>query len=73
MQLVELRDAWNEIDGGKEWSFEEYNYIIEFCDGKVGTDFYEGMHKVLHFRKEETRDLFLKTFKDLINQAKELI
>lgn len=73
MQLVELRDAWNEIDGGKEWSFDECNYVIDVFDGKLNKENYRSSYTVLHFRKEETRDKFLKTFKDLINQAKELI
>lgn len=73
MQLVELRDAWNKIDGGIEWVYGNINHTISNCDNRIGKNDLTFMYKVLHFRKEETRDLFLETFKDLINEAKELI
>ncbi len=73
MQLVELRDAWNEIDGGKEFVYRKKNYVIEIYDYNIFKNFYYDKHSVLHFRKESTRDLFLETFKELIEEAKELI
>lgn len=73
MQLVELRDAWNEIDGGKEFYTNAHNHVIEVHKNKIYKFHYGQTYKVLHFRKEETRDKFLETFRDLIEQAKELI
>lgn len=78
MQLVELRDAWNAIDGCTEEDFDwENSTQSKFCiylerNEISGTTFYI-LYKVLHFGLRETRDLFLKTFKDLIEEARELI
>jgi len=73
MQLVELRDAWNEIDGGKEFTCDDIKYSIKVHFNEITTNTEISSYKVLHFRKEETRDKFLETFRDLIEQAKELI
>lgn len=73
MQLVELRDAWNHIDGNVSFRHNAPNYCI-VADGKyIRRDTFQFYYRVLHFRKRETRDLFFETFKDLIEQAKELI
>ena len=74
-QLVELRDAWNEIDGFKvDWNnSRQAKFCIEqYCD-KITTEIYYNTYKVLHFGSSKTHDLFFKTFKDLIKQAKELL
>lgn len=73
MQLVELRDAWNAIDGGVEWDYNSNNYIIHVYGGKIELTYYRYSFRPLHFRKRETRDLFFEIFKDLIEQARELI
>lgn len=73
MQLVELRDAWNKIDGGVEWDWCDRNYAIEYYNNKIQVDYYIGEYKVLHFRKKETKDSFLDTFRVLIKTARELL
>ena len=73
MQLIELRDAWNEIDGGKEWNWGSLNHIICVDRKEIRVASYSEDYAVLHFRKEKTRNLFFETFIDLIEQAKELI
>ena len=74
MQLVELRDAYNEIDGGKEFEYGKDNYLLFVYKCKIikSTDT-TGFYSVLHFRKESTRDLFYERFKDKIETAKELL
>jgi hypothetical protein len=72
MELVELRDAWNEIDGGKTFKVDQarsYFYNGNFEIKKSGGY----ANYVFQFHLESTRDLFMKTFKDLIETAKELI
>ena len=75
MQLVELRDAWNVVDGNTnvDWSSYKAKYIIEIYDNEIFTDSTRRTQKVLHFGSIETRDLFLETFRDLIETAKELL
>ena len=75
MQLVELRDAWNEIDGFEaDWtSRTQSKHCIENCKNKICSDLYCYTRKSLHFGSEKTRNLFLDTFRDLIETAKELL
>lgn len=76
MQLVELRDAWNKIDGfiDVEWEvFSKVKYVILISNGLITGNIQRNLSRVLYFGSEETRDLFLKTFKHLLEQAKELL
>jgi hypothetical protein len=75
MQLVELRDAWNKIDGFiVDWNnINQNKYVLEYIYCKVKKDTYGVSQKVLYFSSAKTRDLFLKTFSSLINTAKELL
>ena len=73
MQLVELRDAWNQVDEGKDFVYGGCNYVIDFFDDKLQSNVATYSHCVLHFRKEKTRDKFIIEFKELIEEAKELI
>lgn len=74
-QLIALRDKWNEIDEFKpDWSND---YIVKYCitneDGVTRIDRWWTLSFPLYFRTEETAELFFKTFKDLIEEAKNLI
>ena len=74
MQLVELRDAWNKIDN---FVPDFSNIITKYCISVRGNEItksaYLSENITLCFGFMETRDLFLTTFKDLIQDAKELI
>lgn len=70
MQLIQLRDCYRQ--GWKpDWEDDTKKHCI-FCLGGV-TDWTISERRVLSFQSEEVRDEFLKNFKDLIEQAKELI
>jgi|GEM_PF-6682347 len=76
MQLVEYRDAWNEIDGFvADWSEDnnQKKYTIEvYCNELINYFIYE-VQTILYFGSEETRDKFMNQFSDLIEEAKELL
>ena len=71
-QLIALRDKWNEIDGFEpDWSDEN---IAKYCiSNQEGVTKWWTISFPLYFRTEETAELFFKTFKDLIEEAKNLI
>lgn len=62
IQLVELRDAWNKIDG-----FEVENNIPEWRKYNICKS------SCLYFGSRSTRNLFLNTFQELIKEASELL
>jgi len=72
MQLVQLRDCYRQ--GGKpNWSQPYKRYCI-YCEYNRVFPFDNTFNsRVLSFQSEETRDEFLKNFRDLIEKAKELI
>lgn len=73
MQLIELRDAWNE--GWKaNWDrVEEYKYCIEFRNGKKINEIYSATSRPLSFKTHTLRDKFSEQFNELIETAKELL
>ena len=73
MQLVELRDAWNDIDGGREFDKRGERYEIRHNNGNFKKYFSNRRGSVLEFHNQSTRNLFLETFKDLLETAKELL
>ena len=75
IQLVALRDKWNEIDKFKpDWKDSQVcKYCIQNIDNKVVRYDYYTMSRILAFKTKETRDLFLKTFENLIECAKDFI
>ena len=75
IQLVALRDKWNEIDKFEpDWEDSQVcKYCIQNIDNKVVSYDYYTMSRILAFKTKETRDLFLKTFKNLIEDAKDFI
>ena len=72
MQLVQLRDCYRQ--GWKpNWSQPYKRYCI-YCEYNRVFPFDNTFNsRVLSFQSEETRDEFLKNFRDLIEKAKELI
>lgn len=73
-QLIALRDKWNEIDEFEpDWSHHIAKYCIGNQEGRTHIDEWRTISFPLYFRTEETAELFFKTFKDLIEEAKNLI
>ena len=71
MQLIQLRDCYRQ-----GWKPDWGDYTTKHCiifGGVVYIGWAIGEQRVLSFQSEEIRDEFLKTFKDLIEKAKELI
>lgn len=73
IQLIQLRNCYN--DGWEpDWEdSEERKYVIIIVDNKIDTTDLSSSSCPLAFRTEERRDLFLKNFRDLIEIAKPLI
>lgn len=74
-KLLIYRNAWWQKLG---WKPDFRNglvakYIIENCGGKIATYISGTGCAVLAFPTEEVRDKFAETFKDLIEEAKELL
>ena len=72
MQLVELRDACNG-DWKPDWENSDYKYCIYFYRNKLEKCLRGNVSATLHFKTPEIRDKFAEQFKDLINEAKELL
>lgn len=73
MQLVELRDNWN--DGWvADWSngYQE-KFCIYFNENNTTIDSYISRNIVLNFKDQQTAKEFLEQFKELIETAKELL
>ena len=72
MQLVQLRDCYRQ--GWKpNWKEKTVKQNIICFEGVLGTDWSINVQYVLSFQSKEIRNEFLENFKDLIEQAKELI
>jgi hypothetical protein len=72
MQLVQLRDCYRQ--GWKpNWKENTVKQNIICFEGVLGTDWSINVQYVLSFQSKEIRNEFLENFKDLIEQAKELI
>lgn len=74
-QLVELRDAWNKIDGFEvDWENDnQEKYCIFREENKIETDYSFNVTHLLYFGSPVTRDKFLEQFRDLIDQAGEFV
>lgn len=74
-QLIALRDKWNEIDGFEPTFL--YNSSAKYCivnkNETIQVQDYSLTSFSLAFKCREVADLFLATFKDLIEEAKNLI
>ena len=76
MQLVEYRDAWNEIDGFVvDWDsgYNQDKYIFKVVCNELEKYTAHKIQSALYFGSEETRDKFMEQFSDLIEEAKELL
>ena len=72
--LLCLRDEYNRIDGFKEgFRFGEGMHCIENFNGKLELDLSFYSNKIMHFGKEKTAKLFLKNFKEQLEQVKEFL
>lgn len=72
IQLVELRDAWNG-DWKANWKNGIDKYCIKFFQQDVEVEKSCYTNFPLHFKTKELAEKFAKQFKDLINEAKELL
>ena len=74
-QLLELRDAWNNIDEfAPDWrNYSQVKYCIVMEGSKVRIDTFGKMDRVLSFGSFKTAERFLTEFKSLIETAKELL
>ena len=71
-QLLIARDVYR--DGWEpDWSDENNKHVIYFYDGEIQNDFTPSAAYILAFQTAEIRDQFLENFKDLIEEAKELL
>lgn len=75
MQLIALRDCWNEIDNfNVDWSnCMQDKYCIEYMTTGYTIERYSTHRKPLSFSTRETAELFLATFEDLIREAGSLL
>lgn len=74
-QLIDLRDAWNAVDGFVP-DFTDDNvakYCIMVFNDEIRTRTNYQLQSILAFGSAQTRDLFLETFKDMIEKVKHLI
>jgi len=71
-QLSQLRDVYRN-GWVPNWQDSELKYIIDFFGSGFKKDCYTITNVFFSFQDEETRDLFLENFKDLIEQAKPLM
>lgn len=72
MQLIQLRDCYRQ-GWTPDWKDEKNKFSIEIIDGEITTYWDNRRSRILSFQSIEVRDEFLNNFKDLIEQAKELI
>lgn len=80
MQLVELKDAWNKVDGFvANWNTPtQYKFCIVRGSTKRDNNLltvsaYEFSYHFLYFKDKKTANLFLNTFSELFEEAMGLI
>ena len=72
--LLCLRDEYNRIDGFEEgFRFEEENWCVSNYKNKLNISCWTLPNGIMHFGKEETAELFLKNFKEQLEQVKEFL
>lgn len=74
-KLLICRNAWWKQLGWKpDWdNINEWKYCIYPNRGQLATGIFLGQNIILSFPTEEVRDQFLDSFRDLIEEAKELL
>lgn len=71
-QLSQLREVYRN-GWVPNWNDCTYKFTIHFEENKIISEYFYKTNIFLSFQDSETRDLFLKNFKDLIEQAKPLM
>ena len=72
MQLIQLRDCYRQ--GWKpDWKDNKNKFTIEIIDDEITTYWDNRRSRVLSFQSIEVMNEFVKNFRELIEQAKELI
>jgi hypothetical protein len=72
-QLSQLREVYR--DGWKpNWKDGwQRKYVIDIFTNEINSDYFFSRNLFLSFQSAEVRDMFLKNFRDLIEQAKPLM
>ena len=72
--LLHFRDEYNRIDGFEEGiRLEEDNWCVSNYKNKLNISCWTLPNGIMHFRKEETAELFLKNFEKQLEQVKEFL
>ena len=74
-KLLICRNAWwKQLNWEPDWNDQnQIKYCIGLINGKVETTINAGSNRILAFPSEEVRLQFLESFRDLIEEAKELL
>ena len=72
MQLIHLRDCYRQ-GWTPDWKDNRNKFTIEIIDGEITTYWDNRRSRVLSFQSIKVMNEFLKNFRELIEQAKELI
>ena len=73
MQLLVCREIYRQGWKPNWYDSKTKKWVIECVNNNITSMTYMQTSKVLSFQSEEIRDQFLENFKDLIEEAKELI
>ena len=71
-KLLFLRDAYNG-SWKPDWKNSYPKCVIEIRNCDISVNTYSSTNRILAFKTSEIRNEFLKNFKDLIEEAKELL
>lgn len=71
-KLLHLRDVYR-AGWVPNWNDGVYKFVIIVCNNVLEANYYTSINKVLSFKSPKIRDQFLENFRDLIEQAKELL
>ena len=73
-KLLIYRNAWWQKLGWKpDWKKHDDKYVVRINGGNIISSVFLNDNFILAFPTEEVRDKFAETFKDLIDEAKELL
>ena len=73
-KLLIYRNAWWQKLGWKpDWGNHDDKYVVRINGGNIISSVFLNDNFILAFPTEEVRDKFAETFKDLIEEAKELL
>ena len=73
-QLLICRNAWwKQLKWKPDLKSDDIMYVIRYYSGNISTDYTRYLNFVLAFPTKEVRDQFVDSFRDLIEEAKELL